>query len=312
MQNMIVSDNATQGISANADRVALDHVSAVYNGMTGIHSNGGDGLAVTNSVMSNNNAQNFNGSPAAAGIKVTRVNGLTISGNVVANNALTSGIWLDVSVVNFTIAKNQVSGNPMYGIITELSDTGIVAGNVVSGAKYGYTAFDTGNVKVYNNWMQDNSTWDIGMTQDARRNTESTKTICPWLVRNITVANNFFGNPSGGANAGYQVYALDKATYIPADSMNLVINGNLFVGESATRSAGMVAWGGSNLRITQIFTSPTDLATKNKSWVNTLSGASAALITPAIPSAITARGIPIPSDVAAALGVTTGSTRVGP
>lgn len=311
MENLVVDQNATQGISVSADSTVLTNVTVSRNGMTGIHANGADALSVANSVMAQNNAQRFNSAPAAAGIKVTRINGLKIVNNLVQDNVDSSGIWLDESVIHFNISRNNVSGNPQYGILTEASDTGIVVGNRVSGAKYGYTAFDTGNVKVFNNQFDANTTWDVGLSQDERRASGSTKSACPWLVRNVVIANNLFLHQGKSTNTGFQVYALDKATRIPVDKMAVTISGNLFAESSPGVSTRMVAWGAGNNVTTQIFDQPQALAAvKNATWTNALIPTGPASISKS--SVAQSVAVALPEDVSSALGLPNGAKQVGP
>ncbi len=301
VENVVIRDNATQGISAGTHDCRLVHVTAEDNGMTGIHSNHGSGLLVADSLMQGNNTQHFNAAPAAAGIKVTNADGVTIRDSVSQNNLGVNGIWTDVTVSHFTIVGNVVAGNDgKYGIITELSDTGIVANNTVSGANYGYTAFDTGNVKVYNNAFSGNSVWDIGLTQDARRNTDpATSTADPWIVRNIIVADNI-----SDSTAMFQFYALDKATNTAVRDMNVTIDGNEFYATST--STVMVGWGGDdNVTVTKYRTPQALDLGLNKTWTN-LQDSTTTLASPG-----DAAAVPLTSDVAAAIGVPTGTRHIG-
>ncbi|WP_375499622.1 right-handed parallel beta-helix repeat-containing protein [uncultured Jatrophihabitans sp.] len=308
LQNLVISDNATQGLSFSASRTLVDHVTASANGMVGIHSNNSSGSVIQNSLISGNNTQHFNSAPAAAGIKVTRDDGLVIRNNDVVDNLGVNGIWTDVSVSNFAIVGNTVArNNGTYGIITELSDTGIVAGNAVSDATRGYTAFDTGNVRVFNNVFSGNSVWDVGVWQDARRNTGSNATTIPWISRNISVSNNVFASSTGM----FQFYALDKATNTPASGMNLVVTGNVFgLFPSGPR---MVGWGGSNNVQVTSYASPAALNTGVQvSWRNMQVQLQApAMATPALTAAGTLIAVPLPADIASQLGVAAGTAQLG-
>ena len=106
--------------------------------------------------------------------------------------------------------------------------------------------------------------WDIGASQDERRNTDpATKAAVPWLVRNVTVSDNLYG--SAGS---FQFYALDKATHIPASTMNITVDGNAFPGNT---HAVMVGWGGSDNSTVTYYRSPSALdAGLHVSWTNVL------------------------------------------
>ena len=164
---------------------------------------------------------------------------------------------------------------------------------------------------MFNNRFDSNVIWDVGLSQDARRSTEPNAAVCPWLVRNVTIANNVFGNAAGGSKPGYQVYALDKETHISVDAMKVAIDGNLFSGESSTKSARMAAWGASDNRTLTIFSTPSALATaKNHSWTNAVT----ATQNPAraTTDALRSNAVPMPADIASAIGVAAGGYLIGP
>jgi trimeric autotransporter adhesin len=320
-QNVVVTDNATQGLSFSGVGNLADHVTAADNGMVGIHANTADSFTIQNSLIAHNNAEHFNRSPSAAGVKITRSRGVTIRDSVVKDTFGAKGIWLDESVVGFTLAGNTVTGQPV-NVQVELSDTGIVANNTVS---------------VYNNDVSDNTVGSIFLSQDARREANPSDPghdprqpipdpSCPWLTRNITVANNVFGPyPHGGL---FQFYALDKETRIPADAMSLVITGNAFQGTtsdppgpgelrartqanvSRSQVPTLIGWGGgNNVTVTRYDSVTAFQQAKNATWANTevVSTGDRALVRDA--SDWSAK--PIPADVAAVIGVPAGTRVVG-
>lgn len=303
LENLVVEDNATQGVAAGVGNGRFNHLTLANNGLAGFMANRADGTTIENSVLTGNNTQHFNSAPNAAGMKIGRTNGLVVRDNDVTDNPGASGIWTDISVTDFVITGNRVTGNSPYGIETELSDTGVVAGNFVSGARYGYTAFDTGNVQVYNNVFTGNSVWDVGLTQDERRNPDpATAQAAPWLVRNITVANNVFGT-----DAAFQFYALDKATRIPANSMNIVIAGNVFPLANSGRAPVMVGWGGSDNTTVTYYRSPSALnAGLGRHWDNLQPAAAVATA-----NLDTGAAVRLPGPVASDLGVTAGTRHYG-
>lgn len=318
LQNLVIDNNATQGLSICVPLVLADHITASNNGITGIHGNQLDGSTISNSLAFGNNREHFNTWPSAGDIKITRSRGVTITGNDVSS-AGTLGIWLDESVVGFTIAGNYVHGPVEYGILVELSDTGLVAGNVVRNAKRGMTALDSANVRVYNNLLGDNSLWDVGLQQDARRQANAAdpghdpRQPIPdptntWVVKNIMVANNVFGARVANASQVYQFYSLDNQTNIPADAMAITISGNLFAARGS--SYAVVGWGGSDNRTVASITDPdTFAAARGLSWHNLVAGSTTSA---AMAATTTGVALPVPADVAAALGVAAGTAQLGP
>ena len=82
-QNLVVTGNATQGLSFSGVGNLADHVTAADNGMVGIHANMADSFTIQNSLIAHNNVEHFNPSPSAAGVKITRSRGVTIRDSVV-------------------------------------------------------------------------------------------------------------------------------------------------------------------------------------------------------------------------------------
>jgi len=311
LENMVFADNAAQTISADVQGVVIDHVTVQRSGMTGIHANGAPGSTVSNSLITQGNTQFFNTAPATAGIKISRLDGFTVRNNTVTGNTNSNGIWTDENVTNFVVVGNTVSNNGQtYGIINELSDTGIVANNSISGTRYGYTAFDSGNIQAFNNTFSNNSVWDFGQSQDNRylpgMSTAGVQptAACPWVVKNVVAANNDFR----GANGSYEYYVLDKETNRTADSMNLTVNGNVFLARPTTSGPWTIGWGGGdNVTVTGYVTPQSFATALGKPWVN---AALAPGGTVASPSG-EAYAVPLPSAVAQAIGVATGTQHVG-
>jgi parallel beta-helix repeat protein len=317
LQNLVVADNATQGVSVDTAGVTLDHVTAMNNGMTGIHANQADNLAIVNSLVSQNNSQHFNTEPSAAGVKVTQLRGVRFIGNMVTNNGA-RGFWTDQSVVGITMADNTFSGNYMATML-ELSDTGVVANNTFADGRQGLYILDTGNIKVYNNAFSGQTVAGLYVSQDERR--ESNASIaahdprqpipdptCPWLVRNITVDNNVFLQPGSGES--FQFYALDGQTNIPADSMNIVLQGNIFRPRTVASDPWSIGWGAADNHTLAMYATPSAFSlAKSKTWLN---GVSTGLTLDSVVTGAGSIGQPLPADVATAVGVAAGTVQVGP
>jgi nitrous oxidase accessory protein NosD len=322
IENLVISDNATQGLSVNAPGVTVTQVTSSRNGMTGLHANTADGIVVQDSLFEANNTQGFNAEPSAGSVKITRTRDVVVRANEIKANAGINGIWLDESVVEFEVTNNhvEISGGP-YGVLAELSDTGIVAGNVISGAEYGYTAFNTGNVQVFNNEFRDNSVWDVGLSQDERREATSDGSnrdsrqpqpdpTCPWLTRNITVANNVFGNDSA-RQGGFQFYALDKRTNIDADAMNITIEGNVFAPRVAAGDPVLIGWGGSDNRTVAQYNDLQAFYTGEGKTGTNIVAPTPGPFAPGAFSGQTGSAVPLPADVARATGQSVGTRHFG-
>ena len=164
---------------------------------------------------------------------------------------------------------------------------------------------------MFNNHLAGNLDFDIGILQDNRYQPgKSTAVVnptaaCPWVSHNEIIANNLFASSA----KYYQVYALDNQTNIPADNMALTIDGNLF---SASKPV-IVGWGNGDNSSTQQYATPAALqAAKKFGWNN----AQAATVTTTlaqqqVTAAAATNAVPLPADVAAAVGQPTGTKHIG-
>lgn len=312
IENVVIADSATTGLSVSGPHNRINRVTVVDSGMIGIHANYADDLQVTSSVVQRNNREHFHPWTAAGGIKITRSRGLVFTGNDISHNYAT-GLWFDESSVRITVARNSVLANSEAGIELELSDTAVVAGNVVTGGKTGIYLFNTGNVKIFNNAVGGQTDQGIWLSQNARRQSNPNDAghdrrrpipdpTVPWLLRNVTVANNVLS-----AGPRDRIYVLDKQTRISADRMNVQLIGNLFA-----KRDSLLAWGGASNVIAARFTSAASLQQKSAGWRNAEDSANLSLeLLRGAAGRHTAMAVPLPTDVAAALGMTTGTRRVG-
>jgi parallel beta-helix repeat protein len=318
VSNLVITDNATQGLSMrNTDNMA-DHVTVTHNGMLGIGANAAYNFTVTNSEVTSNNSEHFKVAPLSGGVKITRSRDVSMRNNDVSNN-WSAGIWLDESCYAVNITGNTANNNSTTGIQLELSDTAIVADNEVVGNQTGVQIIDSGNVRVFNNEFGRSSSFSLRLKQDTRRASNTSLTghdpqrpnpdpTIPWIVRNITISNNLFG--AGGL---YQIYAMDNVTNLSADAMLITINGNVFNRFIAKGQTKMVGWGGSNNSSVTTFDTPEALAAgENSGWRN-------AGVNP--PTDISSMGaakttyvsiaVGLPSDIASLLDQPAGVRRLG-
>lgn len=317
LRDVMVQDVATVGISVIKSGATIDHVTVQRAGQLGIHGNHADDLTVTNVVLKDNNTEHFNGAPAAGGLKLGGSRDIVID-NVLAQGNLSAGIWCDESCWNVTITNSEALKNTGSGIELEISQNAIVANNRSIGNEKGILILDTGNVQIYNNELGGNTLMGIQLWQDQRRQAtwptgrDSRQPVpdptMPWITQDIVVSNNVFGN--GGM---FQIYALDVKTNRPVDLWNVTITGNFFNPRPDRSLPTMVAWGGSDNQTLSRYETPAALAAaKNSGWRNTQAAANADVTTnAALAKAQSSIAVPLPSAVAAAVGVPTGTTSIG-
>lgn len=317
-RDLTILDNAMIGMNIENDNASIDHVTVQRSGLMGIGVNESYGLSIRNSIVTDNDTQLFKPEPVSGGIKITRSRGVTVTNNDTSRNQ-THGIWCDESCYNVTIANNTSNDNGVTSIEVELSDTGVIAGNEAVGQQIGILVYNSGDFKVFNNALGNNSLFSLKLAQDERRQATASfaghdprqpipDPTVSWLTHNITVSNNAFGN--GGL---YQFYALDGVTNIPVDDMKVTINGNLFNAKAASSDPTLVGWGlGDNVTLQKFQTPAALAAAKNNSWVNAVTSSSEPVSSmgSAISSAASV-AVPLPSDVAAAVGQPAGTRHIG-
>jgi parallel beta-helix repeat protein len=316
VRHVTVRDNASLGISMRGNRGLVDHVTVTRSGLLGIHANNADGLRVVNSITTHNNTEHFKPAPTASGLKITKSRNVVLDNNQASAN-IGFGLWLDMSVVGFTITNNTATDNTAAGIVAELSQTGIIAGNIALNNKEGIWVYDTGNVKIYNNLAAGSEIQDLILKQDDRRPATWTHggqdtrwpnylTDAPWLTRDIVVTNNIFAN--GGR---FNVWAQDVTGTIDADNMNISITANYFSKRATTSDPRLLMWGNAGGATLTGFDTVAAMRTYNPNWNNTEAPAT---YTPDQMRDTAPHGsaVALPSDIASALGQPVGTRRMGP
>ena len=220
-ENDVFTLNAGTGLNSfgGAKNLLVRHDVFARNGFNGVDANGtesGDNLTITKSVFDRNNTEFFGlgclASCTAAGSKLAHMDGLTITENVFRDGqGSDNGFWCDLHCSRATITGNLVSGNGNIGLIYEVSDTAVIADNLVlNNGLYQAKAQPNGangddsdkgagirvaaaNTQIFNNTLVNNSA-DLVIYDDAR----SPGASCPGCTThdvgpdtaNVTVVNN--------------------------------------------------------------------------------------------------------------------------
>jgi trimeric autotransporter adhesin len=320
VKDLVIMDNAMIGLALSNNDGFIDNVTAERNGLLGIGVNASYRLVVRDSIVTGNNTEGFKVAPVAGGIKITRSRDVTVLNNEVSRN-LGSGIWLDESCYDVTIAGNTTMVNTQSGILVEISEKAIVANNQAIGNETGIHIIDSGEIQVYNNDIGSNLDFGIKLSQDQRRQADlsvpghdrrrTTKLggpdpTMPWLVKDVVMANNAFGS-----GEPFAIYARDGRTSRSADDMDLTITGNLF--SAFGKAQLMVAWGEGDNRTYTAYKSPHALAAaKGTTWTNALTPTRLTITEMAGAKVAKASiAVPIPTDVASNSGLVAGSRSIG-
>jgi hypothetical protein len=178
---------------------------------------GQSGMVVENNEIAFNNTDSVRDEPDAGG-KMVAVQGVDYSHNWVHDN-YGNGIWCDINCYGLNIHHNLVERNVMVGIALEISydaeihdnvlhDNGIVDSRCVEGYRCWFTdlggisVFNSSNVRVHGNIVEDANGHGIVGRQDDRRRCDTgnvhTGRFCrgDYVVKNLQVYGNRIQAPT--------------------------------------------------------------------------------------------------------------------
>ena len=246
--DVTIQDNATTGFYTWSPNTTLRRVSMIDNGLLGGGAATADGLKLERVLSSGNNTERFNRAPVSGAFKVGRSRNVSVVDSAFVDN-LGQGPWFDESVYNIRFTGNDVIGNTGNGLVLELSDTAIVADNIVAdNALAGIYVINTGNVQVWNNTAVGNSR-NINITQDRRRASDLSAAghdprqpkpdlTMPWITRNTVLANNVVGSSSGNCLMCVE----DFSREFTANRMVSWTDGNLYQRANANAPKWFGVW----------------------------------------------------------------------
>lgn len=236
-ENLVATQNATVGIYAWASGHRFRHLTVTDNGLMGLGANVATGLSLTDSVFSGNNREHFKWTPVSGGVKITKSEGVVISGNTFTDN-VTAGLWFDDSSYDVKITNNIVRGNSTLGMLIEATDKVVIADNYVHDNGKGVVVFDAGDVDIWNNTLVGN-TRTLEFMQDERRQINSSIAAkIPWVMRDVVVKNNVLSYGSGGC----PVLTQDLTQRWSGNDFGITLDGNLYHRQSASSPGNFSCW----------------------------------------------------------------------
>jgi parallel beta-helix repeat protein len=249
MDTNIVQDNATRGIRLGAGGIMRGN-SVLRNGQLGYQANGSNGLIYGNEFAFNNTAYFGPGMNGEAGAgKASSTNGLVFRKNNLHDNH-GPGIWFDINNQNATIDSNTVTNNDWRGIFYEVSYSGHIAYNTVTGNGFafpgtygagegaGILVSNSPNVEVDHNTVSGNKNGIMGREDDRGSG------CCGILnVTNLSVHDNVVKQMDAGRAAG--ITNSDPA----ADPYSTAANNRWFRNSYTVGSSAKWRWEG-NLDVT--------------------------------------------------------------
>jgi parallel beta-helix repeat protein len=212
LRQMVITDNAMQGVALSNINKVVDHVVATNNGQLGVGGMELDGSVLKNSVINGNNSENFNNEPVSGGVKITQSRGIKAINNEVKDNK-SAGMWFDASSYQIVATNNDFVNNRSTQLELEVSAQGTVANNTMTGGQTGILIHDTSDVLIYNNKVGDYSIFGLKISQDTRRQADASvpeahdkrrpvpDPTVTWITQNIKIVNNVFGSRSTPSTA---------------------------------------------------------------------------------------------------------------
>ncbi|MEH0109725.1 right-handed parallel beta-helix repeat-containing protein [Tersicoccus sp. MR15.9] len=139
-----------------------------------------------------------------AAVKLAHIQKFLLTGNLVENSGgNASGLWCDSLCRNGTYTYNTIRNVGGIGLFHEVSDTGLIAGNIVDGAAAGIQV-TSANTKIYQNTLVHiHRDVPIRVYDDARTQGLNGITDCGPDVRNVEVKYNVI------ADSDHMAYAVN-------------------------------------------------------------------------------------------------------
>lgn len=227
--------SASTGLAVYQPGVRVTRSTMVDNGLVGLQANEADGLRVTRSTFTGNNAERFTlrgEAVGAAGVKVTRTRGVYFARNVFERNAAT-GWWCDLGCTDATVIRNRAVGNAGHGLFYEVSSGALIGSNLLlDNRRHGVKIAGADAVGLYHNTFAGNGQ-SLGLYNDPREpsfDAYSEDLGLSWLTAGLVILNNVFvgGRPH-----------LDSADYRPEPDGNPAFvsrgDGNAYLHDRGSR-----------------------------------------------------------------------------
>lgn len=239
VENNTFAWNAASGVEVGqlSNDVVVQGNEMLSNGLVGATSWGSPArLVFRGNHAAYNNQEHFSIHWAAGGLKLNGLSDATVSDNTVENN-LGAGIWCDNGCSNVRIVRNLVQNNSFPGIMYEISDSAVIASNIVvnNGITGGGGIYlsESPNSKIYNNTVVSNAVPNA-RSIDVNSNTRNT-TI------DTVIKNNLLSHSS--SSHLWVVRVQDDSNTLGANSIVSAMDYNAYYRQSSGSATIMVRWG---------------------------------------------------------------------
>lgn len=264
LDGTVFTENAGSGIMIwNSRALTIRRSYLLKNGANGLNVSGSapklktnpgarDDLLVEYTRVEENNTGSFGANCTygcnAAGAKLCGVVGATVRYSSFSKNGgnRASGLWFDLDNREVRIYGNQVVRNARHGIVYEVSDTGVIASNLVTDNGFGSTVNGGGygifagsnRTRIYNNTLVNNKN-GVMVYDDDRSPVAGATRVGPNST-NVELVNNVISTnltttsrlaaavggttaKSGNASASAMLKLMDNNSYAKPSSVELII-----------------------------------------------------------------------------------------
>lgn len=255
VENVAVTDSAGTGLQAwQTSNLTLRRAVLVGNGANGFNYDGdwaarggfrspADNVVIEYSRLDANNADrygvNCTVSCGAAGVKLTGTSGIIARYSSFSDNegGRGSGLWCDLGCYGLTAYGNVFDGNDRHGLVYEISDTAVIASNLITNNGWNSPAYGGGygiyagsaRVRMYNNTLVNNNR-AVGIYDDDRSPSSNTGGFAAARIGANTVGVEFVNNIVSGGDAG-------SGRQLAVNGGNLSYSGNT----TATQAISLMA-----------------------------------------------------------------------
>jgi len=250
VENVVIDDFATTGISALRADTVMRNLTVTDSGMLGIHVRNADRLQLTSVLVTGSNAEKFNITPSAGGIKVGQTARITVHDSDFSDN-LATGFWTDWSVSDVRIANSTFNRNSGDGLFLELTARARVIGSFFAdNDRFGIKVNNTSDVQIWNNAFSGNDR-PLNLVQDFRRNDDRNDSAVdprrgwpdpamPWTLGPVRAYNNVIDGTDSTADC--LICVEDYSREMSAEQMGITLNSNVYNRIAQNQPSRFVIW----------------------------------------------------------------------
>ncbi len=313
--------SASRGLSDFAPNAVITNNLFLYSGSNGFHGFHADGLVFQGNRVAFSNEEHFSITPSPvageAGAKLAHTWNSVFANNLFDDNGA-NGLWFDVTSTNAVIANNSMVRNAGHGIAYEVSGNATIVGNlVVNNGRDGIKLSGASHAEVWNNTVVGNGWSQFAVYEDPRHDSNPIDNAAgiTYDTSNVHAVNNVFVAGTNATKPVFESFDISSPKHLTTAQMVTFDDHNVWSRPTAVAPSVLVNWQSSlkamsrfsSLASTQSGTGreAASVAADNVALTKLFADPTNNNFSPAAGSPLQRPGAPLPSSVAAALGVST-------